>query len=97
MVILIKARIIEFVGKYPASAESLNKWWEITSKVNWNNFNEIKKDFSSADYVGNDRYVFNISGNKFRLIAMIHFSIRTVYIRGILTHKEYDNTDCSTL
>jgi len=50
----------------------------------------MKMDFPSADYVGNDRYVFNIAGNHYHLIAMIHFGIRTVYIRGIHTHSEYD-------
>jgi mRNA-degrading endonuclease HigB of HigAB toxin-antitoxin module len=50
-----------------------------------------------ATDVGNDRYVFNIKGNKYRLVAMIFFNIRTVYIRFIGTHTEYDKIDCSTI
>jgi mRNA interferase HigB len=60
-------------------------------------FERHKKDFPSVDYVGNDRYVFNIKGNKYRLIAMIFFDIRTVFIRYIGTHGEYDEIDCTTI
>ena len=54
------------------------------------NFNELRADFPSCDFVGNDRYVFNIKGNRYRLIAIIHFDIRTVYIRFLGTHAAYD-------
>ena len=64
---------------------------------NWNKLADVKETFSDIDFVGNDRYVFNIGGNKYRLVAMIHFSTRTVYIRFIGTHKEYDKIDCSTI
>ncbi|MDD2982812.1 MAG: type II toxin-antitoxin system HigB family toxin [Crocinitomicaceae bacterium] len=57
----------------------------------------MKKTFNSVDSVGNDRYVFNIKGNNYRLVAMIFFDIRTIYIRFIGTHKEYDKVDCKTV
>lgn len=63
----------------------------------WQSFRDIKEDFGSADYVGNDRYVFNIKGNKYRLVAMIFFDIRTVFIRYIGTHANYDKMDCTTI
>ena len=50
---------------------------------------------NSVDYVGNDRFVFNIKGNDYRLVAMILFAAKKVFIRWIGTHKEYDNKDCS--
>jgi mRNA interferase HigB len=55
----------------------------------------MKKTFNSVDVVGNDRYVFNIKGNSYRLVAMIFFDIRTIYIRFIGTHSEYDKIDCA--
>jgi mRNA interferase HigB len=58
---------------------------------------DVKETFRSADYAGNDRYVFNIKGNKYRLVALIHFNRRTLYIRFIGTHREYDDVDCSTI
>jgi mRNA interferase HigB len=55
----------------------------------FNNFSELRKTFSSADQVGNCT-VFNIGGNKFRLIATIHYNRQIIYIRQVLTHAEYD-------
>lgn len=63
----------------------------------FSNLNELKTMFSSVDYVGNDRYVFNILTNHFRLIAMIHFKIRTVYIVFAGTHLEYDKIDAKQI
>lgn len=50
----------------------------------------MKETFNSVDYVGNDRYVFNLAGNKFRLVAIVRFNLQKVFIRFISTHKEYD-------
>jgi mRNA interferase HigB len=97
VVIISKTAIVEFGSKHPDSVEALNKWYEECKKANWNNFNEIKRAFNSVDYVGNDRYVFNINGNKYRLVAMIFLNIRTMFIRFIGTHAEYDKTDCTTV
>ena len=57
----------------------------------------MKAMFNSVDAVGNDRFVFNIRGNNYRIVAMIFFDIRTVYIRFVGTHKEYDKIDCSAI
>ena len=57
----------------------------------------MKKTFNTVSTVGNDRYVFNIKGNDYRLVTMIFFDIRTIYIRFIGTHSEYDNIDCATV
>ena len=57
----------------------------------------LKKMFPATDYVGNDLYVFNLGGNKYRLIARVFFSVRTVYIRFIGTHREYDKVKLSDL
>jgi mRNA interferase HigB len=89
MHIITRKRIREFVEKYPDSQSSLDTWYRIIKRTDYDSFNELKQHFSSADYV--DGYVvFNISGNKYRLVAAIHFNRRKVYIREILTHAEYD-------
>lgn len=91
MVIISKGIIHAFALKHPRSTTSLNSWYLKAKKGDWNNISDLKNDFNSVDPIGNDRYAFNISGNHYRLIAMIHFGIRTLYIRGIFTHLEYDN------
>lgn len=95
MVIISKAILADFGGKHADSIDALNKWYETCKKSDWKNLNELKKTFSTVDFVGNDRYVFNIKGNKYRLVAMIFFDIRTMYIRFIDTHAKYDKIDCS--
>lgn len=98
MVIIAKAFITIFAHKHPASKAALNSWYQIVKEVDWGNFNDVRNTFGSVDAVGNDRYVFNIKGNDYRLIAMIFFDKRTVYIRFIGTHAEYDKLkDCSTV
>ena len=90
MVIITKGIIHAFATKHAKAVVPLNDWFDKTKAAQWNNFSDVRMTFNSADTVGNDRYVFNIGGNNFRIVAMIHFSIRTLYIRAILTHKEYD-------
>jgi mRNA interferase HigB len=68
-----------------------------TKQADWATLKDIKDTFNSVDYVGNDRYVFNIKGNKYRLVAMIFFDIRTLYLRYVDTHAEYDKIDCKTI
>ena len=90
MVIISRPIIGEFITRYPLSANPLNKWYKETKNSDWEQFTDVKKSWNSCDAIGNDRYVFDIAGNNYRLIAMIHFKKRTLYIRRILTHKEYD-------
>ena len=97
MVIISKTILAEFGAQHSDSLETLNKWYLESKKADWNNLSDIKKSFNTVDYVGNDRYVFNIKGNKYRLVAMIFFDIRTVFIRFIGTHTEYDKIDCSKI
>lgn len=97
MVVISKTIINEFGMKHPDSIEALNDWWEKVKKADWSTPNDLKKSFNTVDYVGNDRYVFDIKGNKYRLVAMIFFDIRTLYIRFMGTHAEYDDIDCANI
>lgn len=96
-------RIISFADirncilKCADSEMDLRDWYKKTEKADWSCLADIKQTFNSVDYVGNDRYVFNIKGNDYRLVAMILFPARKVFIRWIGTHKEYDNKDCSSV
>ncbi|WP_229313064.1 type II toxin-antitoxin system HigB family toxin [Larkinella terrae] len=73
------------------------EWYDIVSKADWSNLNDVRNTYNSVDYVGNERFVFNIKGNRYRLIATVHFSIRTIYIKFIGTHAEYDRIDAKTI
>ncbi|MDO6432184.1 type II toxin-antitoxin system HigB family toxin [Flavitalea sp. BT771] len=90
MVIISRPVIRDFISRYPLSANALNEWYSKTMGSDWAQFSDVKKNWNSCDAIGNDRSVFDIAGNNYRLIAMIHFKKRTLYIRRVLTHKEYD-------
>ena len=95
MVVISKAVLKEFAEKYPDAEAALTKWYNETHAADWRNFSEVKKTFNTADAVRNDRYVFDIKGNQYRLIALIIFKGRTVFILFVGTHKEYDKIDAS--
>ena len=85
-----KKKIVDFYTKNASSKTALEEWYKKVSKANWENLNELKSKFPSADYVGNNRVVFNIKGNKYRLIITIKYDFNLIYIRFIGTHKQYD-------
>ena len=97
MVVISKAIIKNFSSKHADAGCALEDWYAIISTIECKNFNELKNTFNSVDAVGNDRYVFNIKGNNYRLIALIIFKVRTVFILFIGTHAEYDKVDASTI
>lgn len=90
MRIVTYKRIKEFTEKHAASENALNFWYHTVTAKQWNDLNDMRQTFNSIDYVGNNRYVFNIKGNDYRLVAIISFNAKKVYIRFIGTHSEYD-------
>jgi mRNA interferase HigB len=96
MRVIKKSTINEFVDKYTDSKESFGKWYLTVKSRKFLNFTDLKETFAGVDYVGNDLYVFNIKGNKYRLIVRIFFEAQVVYIRFIGTHAQYDEVDLST-
>jgi mRNA interferase HigB len=80
--------LIEFGSRHPEARVPLSRWYTIVSKTDYASFAELRITFPSADQVGKFT-VFNIAGNKFRLIVAIHYNRKKVYIRHVLTHGEY--------
>ena len=90
MRIIAKRTLVEYYTKNPQSKTALEDWYEKTKEAEWTCFADIKRTFNSVDSVGNKRYIFNIKGNDYRLVVMILFTPKTVYIRFVGTHAEYD-------
>ena len=98
MRIITKKRIAEFIEKHADAKIALEDWYSTTISADWTSFEDMKRFFRSVDAVGNKRYVFNIKGNSYRLIAIVRFDYKIVYIRFIGTHAEYDKIkDCSAV
>jgi mRNA interferase HigB len=89
MHIISRKTLSQFWQKYPDSETALIRWFKLMKSANFQTFDELHSVFPSADLV-DDLIVFNIGGNKYRLIASIHFNRQKVYIRYILTNSEYD-------
>lgn len=75
------------------SEQSLRAWYAEARKGNWSSPHEIKRKYGTASIIGNDRIVFNICGNKYRLVVAVKYDFKIIYIRFIGTHKQYDVID----
>ena len=87
--VITRKRLREFSAKHRDAEAPLGVWYAIVSRTDFDSFADLKQVFRSADKVGKFT-VFDIGGNKFRLIAAIHYNRRKMYIRHVLTHAEYD-------
>ena len=90
MRIIAKSTLVEYYTKNPQSKSALEDWYDRTKEAKWKCFADIKHTFNSVDSVGNQRYVFNIKGNDYRLVVLIKFTISHVLIRFVGTHDEYN-------
>lgn len=76
---------------------ALERWYEMTEAAEWAFYADVKADFPSVDAVGNQHYVFNIRGNRYRLVVVIKFVMGYVFIRFVGSHAEYDQIDAATI
>ncbi len=97
MRVLTHKAVSIFYTKHADSKTALEEWYVKTSKAEWTCFNDIKTAFNSVDYVGNNRFVFNIKGNDYRLVAIVLFQNKMVYVRFIGTHSAYDKINCTNI
>ena len=97
MRIIAKKTLVEFWKVNKDAGQPLFAWYDTARKARWKNFNDVKTIFKSASIVGNDRIVFNIKGNDYRLVVKADFKWQVLYIRFIGTHKEYDKLDVKNI
>ncbi len=90
MHIISKRRLTQFWKKFADAETPLRAWHTLVKKRKYANSHEVKADFSSADFLGKGRAVFDIGGNKYRLVVTMRYDLGRVYIRHVTTHEEYD-------
>ena len=95
--IVAKRTLREFWKKHFNSEQYLKTWFETASNSNWKNPNDIKKTYANASILKNNRVVFNIKGNEYRLIVKFNFERQWAFIRFIGTHKQYDKIDANNI
>lgn len=97
MNIIVKRAILYYIDKYPKAKTPLLTWYNEFLKYEFPNFNELKAVYGNASIVSNNRVVFNIKGNDYRLMASVNFKQTAAYIIWFGTHKEYDNINAETV
>ena len=99
MRIISKKRLKDFYeqSKYADSKSALEAWHKEVSKLDWDTPNEVKEMYRSASIIGDEKVVFNIAGNKYRLIVAINYYAKIVFVKFIGTHKQYDKINLKEL
>lgn len=97
MRIISKKTLREFWEKHTDSRQQLQSWFQETNNAGWKNPKDIKREYPGASILANNRVVFNIKGNKYRLIVKINYDYHMVWIRFIGTHAEYDKIDANKI
>lgn len=97
MRVIAKSTLKEFWDKHKDSEQSLLSWYKVAKRANWENFEEVKAQFGSSKILGQDRIIFKIKGNKYRLIVKVTFVHQIIWIRFIGTHGEYDNINAKEI
>jgi mRNA interferase HigB len=97
--VISKRKLREFWENplYRDSEGPLKAWHDEVEGRTWANFADVRSFYRSADAVGHNRIVFNIAGNKYRLVVHVHYAAQIVYIRFVGTHKQYDDIDVTTI
>ena len=98
MRVIAKKTLVQFWESGHGDAEQpLKAWHALAKAASWSNPQEIKDKFASASFLANNRVVFNISGNKYRLVVKVDYDFKAIFIRFIGSHAEYDKIDASII
>lgn len=97
MRVIAKKILRDFWEKYTDSEAQLKTWYKEASKARWNNPNEIKAEYAKASILKSGRVVFNICGNKYRLVVDVNYDRKSVFVRFIGKHDDYDKIDADKI
>ncbi|MBN1866356.1 type II toxin-antitoxin system HigB family toxin [Candidatus Sumerlaeota bacterium] len=97
MRIVSRKTLREFWERHPDARHPLQAWYEDTKRAEWNSPADIKRVYRNASLLPNNRVVFNIKGNDYRLVAAVQYAHCIVYVRFIGAHREYDRIDAVTI
>ena len=95
--IINRKTLLNYCKKYPLAEVALQEWYHELKNSNFKNFNELKNVYGNASLVSDDRVVFNIMGNNFRLVVRFVFEFKTIQVKWFGTHSEYDKIDVSKI
>ena len=97
MRIIARSTLRQFWETHPDAEQPLKAWYDEASRAEWTSPTDIKSTYRNASIIANNRIVFNIKGNNYRLIVHVRYDISIIFIRFVGTHSEYDNVDATTI
>ncbi len=97
MHVISRKRLREFWERAPEAEQALRAWFHEAKAATWRNSAELKKQYGSASIINAERVVFNICGNKYRMVVRINYASGTVFVLFLGTHREYDKIDVETI
>lgn len=97
MRVIAKKTLVEFWKKHPDCEQQLKAWYDEADKEKWKSTKDIKRNYPSASILADNRVVFNIKGNNYRLIVKINYKYSMVWIRFVGTHAEYDKVNANEI
>ena len=95
MRIIAKRALRQYWEREPRAEQPLRSWYAIAAKAEWSSPMDVKHVYGTASIVGNDRVVFNIGGNRYRLVVRFDYACRLGFVRFVGTHAEYDRVDAA--
>lgn len=95
--IIARRTLLDYCQLYPQASNALKQWYAELYEQEFTNFNELKAAYGNASIVADDRVVFNIMGNKYRLVVRMVFAFKTIQIKWFGTHAEYDKIDVTSI
>ena len=95
--IIARRTLNRYCELYPEATNALRKWYHEIEEAEFGNFNDLKERYANASLIADDRVIFNIHGNKFRLIVRVNFKFKAIQIKWFGTHAEYDKVDAATI
>ncbi|WKZ48303.1 MAG: type II toxin-antitoxin system HigB family toxin [Anaerolineales bacterium] len=97
MRVISRKKLREFWEEHPDSRQPLQAWYADVKHSDWKKPSDIKNVYRNASFLSNNRVVFNIKGNNYRVVVVVEYSFGIVFIRFVGTHKEYDRIDAETI
>jgi mRNA interferase HigB len=103
MNVIAKSALVSFWNALPKGAPrqtaetAMTEWYAAASKASWSNFSELKKTFNSADMVAGNKVIFDVGGNKYRIVGLVAFRTKRIFVLFVGTHAQYDAIDVTKL
>lgn len=93
MNVVSRQRLVEFWSKHPRAEGPLTAWFKLVKKAEWHGTHDVREQFNTADFVGDNRVIFDIGGNKYRVVVRVSYAFKQVLVKFVGTHAEYDQID----